>query len=220
MNNLPKFITFTGADDKTSVYAMAALSDLYPIEWGILLSDTRAGSPRYPSSRLIRPLSILARYHANLKFSAHLCGKYARQIGEHGGTDAYRYFIDMDFSRIQVNGQDDAGRIADWSQSVGIRAIMQSQGEFPNSDKVDWLFDASGGKGIYPGAWPAPVSDALVGYAGGLSPLNVAAAVSDIGSKCSNYWIDMETGVRDEGGNFSVDICRKVCEAVYGSRSQ
>jgi hypothetical protein len=33
------------------------------------------------------------------------------------------------------------------------------------------------------------------------------------------YWIDMESGVRDDDNRFSLDKCQAVCEAVYGVRT-
>jgi hypothetical protein len=43
--------------------------------------------------------------------------------------------------------------------------------------------------------------------------------VQIIGSRASRYWIDMESGVRDDQDKFSLAKCRAVCEAVYGARA-
>lgn len=49
----------------------------------------------------------------------------------------------------------------------------------------------------------------------GLGPENVASVVASLSTEAP-YWIDMETGVRDSQGRFSIERCRQVCEAVYG----
>jgi phosphoribosylanthranilate isomerase len=55
-----------------------------------------------------------------------------------------------------------------------------------------------------------------VGYAGGLGPDNVEAAVGVIGAE-STYWIDMESRIREDD-RFSLNLVEKVCVAVYGVR--
>jgi hypothetical protein len=47
----------------------------------------------------------------------------------------------------------------------------------------------------------------------------MAAAVAAIGPMAPYYWIDMESGVRDDDNRFSLDKCQAVCEAVYGVRT-
>lgn len=78
--------------------------------------------------------------------------------------------------------------------------------------------DIAGGRGRIPASWPAnPPAGRRVGFAGGLNPDNVAQHVEAIaGSRDLTYWIDMESGVRDDDNRFSLDKCQAVCEAVYG----
>lgn len=214
---LPTFITFTGADDETDIAKMVELSELYPIEWGILFSPTRRGSPRYPSIEWLDKL----RAEGPARLSAHLCGGYSRAVLERGVTEVDRSLADR-FMRAQINTSDQRANpasITEWAESIGITPIMQCRAGFPEDRRVSWLFDASGGRGIEPSFWPAPPigsSKTFVGYAGGLRPENVAAHLSHISILARNYWIDMETGVRDEHDRFSIDRCRQVCEAVYG----
>lgn len=80
---LPTFITFTGADDETDIAKMLELSELYPIEWGILFSPTRRGSPRYPSIDWVTEL----RVNGPARLSAHLCGGYSRDVLDRGHTE-------------------------------------------------------------------------------------------------------------------------------------
>lgn len=212
----PNFITFTGADDHTDIAEMLALSSQYPIEWGILFSPKQQGQGRYPSIDFVRKL---CRTSSAMRLSAHLCGGYSRAVLETGVCGLEEPFS-AHFTRVQINttaSPIDLEVVAAWAADISLRPILQCRGAFPDVDAIGWLFDASGGRGIAPAAWPEPgVSGAMRGYAGGLNPQNVTEAVATIGSMCANYWIDMETGVRDEQDRFDLEKCRAVCEAVYG----
>lgn len=233
--NQPKFITFTGADEDTDVARMLALSSQYPIEWGILFSPKRQGSGRYP------PLQTAMKFQAYapaLKLSAHLCGDYAADVIRCGGLPIWQVSDLQSFirkcQRMQINsGLADlnVGKVSAWANSIGVRVIFQTRTSFPDDPRADWLFDVSGGRGLTPQCWPWPGDTAeararLKGYAGGLNPDNVAHVVEMIGTECGpgfhadeNYYIDMETGVRDEHDRFDLDKCEAVCRAVYGDRS-
>lgn len=218
MRNLPAFITFTGVDDKTDIQAMADLAALYPIEWGVLFSPKRQGKeqhPRYPSLTFVKELTHSGR---DLRLSAHLCGGDARQVIEFGRSQ-YDEPIREHFDRVQINTTDHVipKDLVAWARGLQVQAILQCRDVFPNNDDVSWLYDASGGRGITPAIWPASLGGSwLVGYAGGLNPGNVAAAVAQIQTQASNFWIDLETGARDGNDRFSIEKCRAVCEAVYG----
>lgn len=215
----PKFITFTGADDFTNIDEMQALSDQYPIEWGILFSMKRQGSPRYPSLEWVEQLSA----YPNLRKSAHLCGAYSDDVVN--GVSAIHTFLDG-FKRIQVNTQTPNLRIDQilkWvKQTIDGDLILQCRGDFPDNQKVNWLFDVSGGNGQSPTYWPAPPrKDSFVGYAGGLGPNNVKQVVKEVGFnfdiyqyRQAEYWIDMETHIRTDG-KFDIDKCAEVCRIVY-----
>jgi len=213
--NKPKFITFTGADDHTSKRGMAELALEYPIEWGLLFSPQRQGSGRYPSMACITDL--LANYR--LDFAAHLCGGHSRDLIATGRTEVDP-LLKGRVNRVQVNTSQtfNAMDLQRWGQGIRADVIVQCRGPFPRDLAVRWLFDASGGRGIEPAAWPPAksVMHEMRGYAGGLNPANVAAHVETIGRLAANYWIDMETGVRDENDRFDLAKCRAVCEAVYG----
>ncbi|MAM84368.1 MAG: hypothetical protein CL472_06810, partial [Acidobacteria bacterium] len=75
--SLPSFLTFTGIDARTDLIRARELSQFYPIEWGVLLSQERQGKEnRYPDDQSIN--FMLAEDMMN--FSAHLCGAYAREV--------------------------------------------------------------------------------------------------------------------------------------------
>jgi hypothetical protein len=223
MTAKPKFITFTGADDKTNIVEMMTLSSQYPIEWGILFSPKRQGTGRYPSLEFVKDLIAMHWCRRPLHMAAHLCGADAREVIE-GGTSHWSEMLCESFGRAQINTADpkvQPALIGQWAGALKLRAILQCRGDFPDVTAVDVLFDASGGRGISPASWPRPRGGRLNGYAGGLNPLNVADAVQTIsglfseGDTGASYWIDMEAGVRNEADEFDLGKCRAVCEAVF-----
>lgn len=222
--SLPRFVTFTGADDKTSIAGMHILASQYPIEWGVLFSPKHQGhGGRYPSLEVVQ---ALVRNKGTLRLSAHLCGAHSRTVIEKRQLEQpVRGLVSM-FDRVQVNTSMPVlpiRELAAWGGARNQRVILQCRAEFPSAvTEVDWLFDASGGRGVEPVKWPAPASfwharNVFKGYAGGLNPGNVAKHVAAIWAKADEcYWIDMESGVRDENDAFSLDKCRAVCEALWG----
>lgn len=215
--NKPEFITFTGADDHTPVAGMIELSQKYPIEWGILFSPKHQGSGRYPTLTSIQRFVDTA---PQLRLSAHICGGHSRELIDTGKLPDLEHIIRAHFARVQINTTDPSitpQAIGYWADRMFARAILQTREHFPDEPSVDWLFDRSGGRGILPDVWPSwNGTDAITGYAGGLRPENVAAAVKKIGVVATRYWIDMETGVRNAKDEFDLHMCRQVCEAVYG----
>lgn len=206
----PSFVTFTGADDETSIETMQDLSARYPIEWGILFSPSRQGvDPRYPGIGTLERL-----FGSGLQLAAHLCGDHARDIM--GGRDPLLPVPLTPFARIQINHvAPDPGTIAAYARRIGKPCIAQARGEsFPDDDRILWLFDVSGGRGIAPKAWPRHPGR-LVGYAGSLGPSNSAAVVREIGPHATApYWLDMESGVRTDD-RFDLGLVGHVCSSVY-----
>lgn len=210
---LPEFITFTGVDDDTNPTDLIMLAEDYPVELGLLFSPKRQGiEPRYPALSAIDWLTE----ELPLNWSAHLCGGDARAWlhEDHCNHDLRA------FQRVQINTADplvQPSLVGNQAAKRNLRAILQCRGPFPQVESVDVLFDASAGRGISPAEWPRSVNTTFCGYAGGLNPENVAQAVQVISMRATRYWIDMESGVRDERDRFSLEKCRAVCEAVYGS---
>jgi hypothetical protein len=214
--NKPAFITFTGVDEWTSQAGMLHLSSSYPIEWGILFSPDRQGiEARYPPIDFIEAVVT-----TRMQFAAHLCGRDARSVIDEGESPHDPLIADF-FDRCQINTSDAAvplTQIARWARSVRARAILQCRNatSFFDVEVADILFDASGGRGISPAAWPPAKTHKLCGYAGGLGPANAREAVNLIGEMASVYWIDMESGVRDAHDRFSLSKCEEVCRQIYG----
>jgi hypothetical protein len=96
----PEFITFTGADDETSIEGMRELARRYPIEWGVLLcADLQGNGGRYPGSDAL----VRLVYWSGTRLAAHLCGDHSRRIMA-GGSLAEHIPVDLGICRrIQVN---------------------------------------------------------------------------------------------------------------------
>jgi hypothetical protein len=210
----PEFITLTGADDATDVDEMVALAKLYPIEWGILFSPKRQGvEPRYP-------LDPGRFAHRGLRLAAHLWGAHARAALETPPFSVLPVALDV-FERVQVNHPAPdtwaARAFQEWAKRPCILQAGTDRRFVGGDADLLWLFDASGGRGVTPDAWPRhPGGNRLVGYAGGIGPENVLEGLAAIGA-AGPYWIDMESGVRT-GDRFDLELCRRVREAVFGAR--
>lgn len=220
----PHFITFTGADDQTHVADMLGLANAFPVEFGVLFSPKLTGTPRYPSAAWVS--SLVATSADRLHLSAHICGDYTRELLDTGTIrDLAPMLASGSFGRIQINTSDPRAlrqleKISAFGESLDVEVILQTRDpiHFPRYSKVQWLFDASGGRGIQPERWPVDVTGRLVGFAGGLRSSNVLAAVEVIGSETRSFWIDMETGIRSSGDLFSIEECTRVCQLVFGHR--
>lgn len=203
-------VTITGADDSVEVEALIDLTNKYPfVEWGILFSAKHQGGPRYPSESWLQKLNGNARYLPGL--SAHLCGKWVRDIVEEGEPSWWKAFpaLSKRFERVQLNfhGQyHKAGRgfVGAIKRLPNEEFILQHDGvndatilELGAKLPVVPLFDRSGGAGVVPAAWPAPIWK-YQGYAGGLGPENIEDEIHRILDVVgdSRIWIDMETRVR------------------------
>jgi phosphoribosylanthranilate isomerase len=226
----PAFITFTGADDGVAEIDFPELESLaadFPVEFGILFSPLQTGSPRYPKATWVTALVEFANRRRTLDLSAHICGGYSRELIATGTIHALApVFAEGAFRRIQVNTGDPRviqalPSIRAFADNFNMTVIIQTRDPevFPAPGMAQWLYDKSGGRGELPARWPSEPHPSAqnVGFAGGLRPENVAQAVAQISSGCkARYWIDMETGVRDEQDRFSLARCTAVCEAVYG----
>jgi len=91
-------VTITGADDKTDINKLSVLAYKYPfVEWGILFSGTKEGTPRYPSNSWILDVESM-----DLPLSAHFCGQYSREILEKQNFELLQSTIGK-YKRVQLN---------------------------------------------------------------------------------------------------------------------
>ena len=111
----PEFITFTGADDKTSPDDLLPLAAARDVEFAILFSGSAAGQPRYPTAGRIRDF---ASRSDSLRLAAHICGRWSKEILAGGRTEADGLL--RGFRRVQVNtSQDvDVATVLAWRDRV------------------------------------------------------------------------------------------------------
>lgn len=199
-------ITITGADDRVPIVELVQLSDHYPfVEWGILYSEKRIGTPRYPSADWITALRVNAVL-APMNLSLHLCGRAARKVL--GGGWGHLERIHSSFQRIQLNGYDAK---ADDSEQLYLPWLamrtefilqVQSADDLPRAIHAatlvggSVLFDPSGGTGVAPDSWPQ-LPRGKVGCAGGLTPETAWPTYQKV-REMGASWVDLESGVRTD----------------------
>ena len=208
IKQLPEFITFTGLDDRTDLDEVDYLTTHYPIEIGILYS-LKNRDARYPSKQTVAE----ACQYRFIK-SLHLCGQAARDFVE------LRLPQDIDlenFTRVQVNGSMVPKNVCDVFYDLYRTFIIEQQhGNHEFDNRLNQLYDPSGGSGTIPSECPKLPNDGrLYGYAGGMGPDTVIDYLQMIDAELgARYWIDMESNVRTNGW-FDLGKVRKVCELVY-----
>lgn len=213
-------VTITGADDDSNVSDLIALSRDFPfVEWGVLFSSKRSGSPRYPSGDWIHRLQEARRSAGHVvALSAHFCGLVARETLR--GDDRWVTSTLLDgFDRIQLNGYEARGTppalswFGEWILQVRREDQLQDAAyDAARLGRGSALFDPSGGRGIETFRWPRPPLGLSLGYAGGIKPSTVDEVLSEIGIVHEPFWIDMESGVRDSADRFSMPMVREVLE--------
>ena len=214
-----KRITFTGVDQWTKAKDVEAIYKDFPfVEFGFLLSESRKAGNRYP-----QPVIFKAYKKTGIPMAMHICGKYSYEYARTGDwrpiADAAGSSIDM-FDRIQLN----IPKISRFSRDIifpeGKKIIFQiHEGTkdffacYKDRPEVQGFQDGSGGHGVVCTEWMPPESS-FFGYAGGICPENVVETIRAISAVCpTDFWIDMETGVRTDY-RFDVEKCRRVCESV------
>lgn len=213
----PYLVTITGADDSTNIHHLIALSQRYRfVEWGILVSEKQEATPRFPSRAWINKFDMVARDFGRVNVSTHLCGKWVRQLLKGELNWDHVPTVARLGQRVQINTHAEAHESAtgmaenmlavSGSASNTKRFIFQWDGINGHNAMAAMsmgvnaaiLFDASGGAGLLPEAWPRALSGIPCGYAGGLGPDNVVEQVNLIAkaSRGEQFWIDMERRVR------------------------
>lgn len=204
----PEFVTFTGIDDRTDLAAADELARQYPIEWGVLFTQSNRDA-RFPCAQAVDEILEIKGAKA-----AHLCGAVSTdfQGGKvPGGIPLSR------FNRIQVNGHRiNHAMFPSWRARLQADFIVQTRDErFAPEDLCLELYDRSGGEGRLPAEVPAlPGDGALVGFAGGIGPDTVDHYLSLIHGQ-GRFWLDMEGRIRTEGW-FDLEKVRQVCGRLFG----
>lgn len=215
-------MTLTGADESAEPSALAELSLEYPfIEWGVLFSPKAEGHERYPQPEWRKKFATLPVLR-----SAHLCGQAMAQFiaGDAALLAELESYgrIQLNFSarRMRPEALDAlALRIETMAaQSIIVQLHPGNSDFWPRlgaAQHVQALFDCSGGKGLAPSTWEAPVPGIECGYAGGLSPLTLSDQILAIRQACQGQrvWIDMESSLRT-GRIFDLDLARAAAAAA------
>lgn len=206
-----KRLTFTGVDQNTNL-------DELPlgVEIGVLFTWHTEGRPRYPSrSACSRILARLSSTHAT---ALHVCGVKARKALLNYALPDLTHNV----SRIQVNGfifeEEIDGLCSLYSDH---EIITQYQGGLLQegleaiSSNHSLLVDSSGGTGVLPEEWVRPNTRKTVGFAGGIGPDNIVEVLEDLKEVASgDWWIDMESSLRDERDWFNCDAAKSVLNAI------
>lgn len=217
-------VTITGADESVEPFELSRFAGRYDfLEWGILLSQKRVGTPRYPDVTWLKELWRIT-VDKPMRMSAHLCGTWAREVIAGLDNTVQGPAFEM-FQRVQLNGYASpikAGlkRIAATTHFefiLQVRApgdIEQAQIDASLLPNASLLFDPSGGEGISHHEWHrrAPFHTRM-GFAGGITPENVEQVIAAIGDPGKPTWIDMESGVRTDD-RLDFDKVREVLETV------
>lgn len=224
-NKFLKCVTVTGADNRTDRREMYDIAQEFPfVEWGILLTKSKGGTTRYPDEMWIDQL-----FSYPMNYAGHLCGSWGRDFANGGRAFAMerpRWITPLPilgtlFKRIQLNIAPTINNLkldllvnAVNNSFFDSRFIIQIKGHVPiwwpldRLDQVDFLFDASGGRGIATDYWPHPITFvndkrtllSNCGYAGGLTPNNLTEQLKQMkdASEGQPIWIGVESGVRTD----------------------
>lgn len=225
-------VTVTGADDSIKPSELFDIQEQYPFcEFGILLSRKQTlngGGNRFPSKEWICSLvSECRKRRKPLRLSAHLCGQW---------VDGFLsgHLVDFDtiapglfdlIRRIQINTHAQKTEstvemfdVINWLSREEKTIIFQLDGRdgtdmakyvasFGHSN-IAGLFDLSHGAGVLPREYPKPFKNLACGYAGGLSPENVAAQLSMLEKATDGpTWIDAESRLFSDNG-LSFDLLK------------
>ena len=215
-------VTFTGADNSTSVEELLSIQKEYPfVEWGILIASN-PGRNRYPSNDYIMSLK-----DKNLNLALHLCSIHSKGIMTDGIIDIKYDFFDR--YQINFNFKHSSHDLANYGKLINKfpnkKFILQANAsnesyintilEEINPKNTNILFDSSGGRGTEIKLIKDPYKNIYTGYSGGLNPDNVNEICNLIIEHKSEdkVWIDIESGVRTDD-IFDLNKVRSVLKTV------
>ena len=231
MNSRLDKITFTGIDNYTKKEDLIKISKEFPmVEFGFLHSARwKENGTRHPN-----PIEMKRLYDQSVNYSLHLCGAFAGKALVNDYTelkDSLGSQLNC-FNRMQLNvvGRKVKDSYNVTSPSNNIKQIIIQTADVDSMDLFDFLisknmtncvplFDPSGGKGKY----SEITEDMFIfdtdyfGIAGGINLDNCMDVVNNILKyDCWNrqFWIDMESSVRDNQDRFSTDICYDICKKL------
>lgn len=213
-------VTVTGAGDSVNPADLWRVAEKFPfVEFGILLGNKVSlgnGSTRFPSKKWLQQLTKESKRRPKIKFSGHLCGAWVDGFMTGHSFDFDGYIAnglgDL-FGRFQINTHaedcDHDDGLYDLLNAISQTVIFQLDNHFGTliakeavkfgHKNIAGLFDLSHGAGVLPESWPDPINGLECGYAGGLSPENVANQLSEIEKHTKSTWIDAESSLFNYG---------------------
>lgn len=219
------YITLTGADNSTTHDDLWRVADQYRfglVEWGVLYSASNQGEGRYPSFDWIELLSDrLGNPSARTPaFALHVCG--GKAVSDFLAGTGHVCEVARNFKRVQVNFRHESFALDQVERAIRRNLGKQVITQHNHVNAGLWkllaghrnhavLFDASGGRGVAPEYWPTPLDGVGCGYAGGLGPDNLSGELPRIHGAASGkeYWIDMESKVRNASDQFDLDLAKR-----------
>jgi hypothetical protein len=232
--------SFTGVDDQTDlkelcrIYAMASQLGI-ATEYGLLVYPEKEGRGRNASFKVQQEVA------ARLPAAAHLCGEQVFRELLSPIARRTRMKQLRCFERVQVNinarnqdfTDDEIYTVYSTLLDFDLTVIIQyhensakrieacfSKLSRSDTNTLHILNDNSRGMGICPAQWATSLPNTIQGFAGGLSPDNLAIELPKIQkaalkhSQSWDYWIDMESGIR-ENNVFCTDKVAAVIEVIH-----
>lgn len=236
--NSPSIVTMTGADDSVDPKQLVEISSFCPsVEWGILVSKSSMGSPRFPSLGWMKSFyDLVNEADHKVRISLHICGSWVRDICTGNWTPLFTNigpFLSC-VQRVQLNFHSYEHLISNnFVREAKARAsiypwriIFQCDGvndhlvsnTYNDGLNVSPLYDRSGGAGVVPALWPKAMKGFYCGYAGGLGFDNMKEQLPRIQEAANGqkYWIDMETKIRTPDNKFDVRTAAFCLETALG----
>ncbi len=213
-----EYITCSDMREYNSIYDIIDLGKKYPMAEFAIQAHPSKFSAHMPRYVWFEELMSKSRVN-DINLAMHVNSEWRTEICRGNIPYEIKHMWDMRrdngkpvIGRVQINingGKDSfkfyANKVADIIRAYpDIEFIFQyTPRQRTRLKKLDWagaafsmLFDASGGRGISPRAWRAPVMpNHKMGYSGGLSPENVYENLDKINLILpANYntWIDAE----------------------------
>ncbi|MBQ8750430.1 MAG: hypothetical protein IJZ30_02185 [Alphaproteobacteria bacterium] len=235
-----KCVTCSGANEHTNIEKLVDLFCNYneTASIGIQVSGKKA------SFGMARFWWIMALYYhlkeqeLNLNIALHINQDWVERFCSGDAPDEIEHFLGLTLSdgenfikKVQLNfkiGREKEPKVETiiqmmkkYPELVFIFQHNDSNAEFiqqlyNSGAKFELLFDSSFGEGIVPENRPAPIFDDIPqGYAGGLSPENVAEEIDKISKVVPSngqFSIDAEGKLKGDDGHFSLEKCRAFLE--------
>ena len=214
------YCTFTGVDEQTSLKDIEDISSVFvAAEWGFLWSHAGKENPRYPSFEFIT--TALTDLPSNVNCSLHFCGRSVENLLKGEVTETIllnlmskrRGRVQLNFSEVDLGALRE---ILDKFPNIGFITQHNTLTEnlwhhFAGLNNYSILFD----EGVPQKSWPKPFPEVYCGYAGGINPDNIEQNLEQITETIGNqnFWIDIETGVRNPETNLlDLSACQKCLE--------